>query len=116
MKYKKWLPVFILVPLCFFLISTSLVFVILSSEIGYVADKNENRIGFVQNKKFIEKGKYENAGEIGEVYYEMKWVPSFIKSKVEVGQKVEVFSIGSMQGSDPRQAHAIFIVILDDES
>ena len=114
MKYKKWLPVFILVPLFFFLISTSLIFVILSSEVGYVADKNEDRIWFVQDKKSIEKVKYENAGEIGGVYYEVKWVPSFIKSKVDVGQKVEVFSIGPMQASNPGQAQAIFIVILDD--
>ncbi len=56
----------------------------------------------------------ESPGEIGGVYYETKWIPSFIKNKIKIGQKVEVYSTGEIQASNPGSGKAIFIVILDE--
>lgn len=83
---------------------------------GYIISVTEKDIWLVRDNEQNIQGKTEE--ELKEIYkfkgtnYDTDRIPSFVKEKLEVGQKVSVFSDGITNASAPSQNEATFLIIL----
>lgn len=113
MKNKKMFITVIFTLLVILTISTILlIYYTRGSEVGYIIEKTEDEIWVVH--EMTEPSTQKNSGEVSGVYYETKRIPSFIKKKLKVGQKVKVYSDGKIYASVPGRNKATFIKILKE--
>lgn len=84
---------------------------------GYIISVSDEDIWLVRDTEENIQGKTEE--ELKEIYkfkgtfYDTERIPSFITRKLEVGQKVKVFSDGIGDASLPGSDEAAFLIILN---
>lgn len=87
-----------------------------STHTGYIISVTENDIWLVGDSEETIKGKTEE--ELAAIYkfkgtfYDTSRIPSFVKKKLKVGQRVRVFSDGRAYASAPGMDEATFLIIL----
>lgn len=88
------------------------------SEVGYIIGVSDDDIWLVQGSPEEIHGK--SPEELSQTFmtkgtfYETTYVPRFIKNKLKVGQKVRVYSDGTVMESAPSQDEATLLFILEE--
>jgi hypothetical protein len=88
------------------------------SEVGYIIGVSEDDIWLVQGSPEEIHGK--SPDELSQAFmtrgtfYKTKYIPWIIKNKLEVGQKVKVYSDGMVMESAPSQDEATLLFIIEE--